>query len=339
MQTLLHDAQAAARGVDNSQDAGHRQLAWFRLIASKLQASGSAQGLAAAVAAHVQLLQQPAAVQAAGGAAAAALLSPPARSDAVAAACMSLGRLVSAITVQDWGRQQLTQQLGPGIAGTSWHALLQASVQRLPDAPACQAAGAAGAQLLSPQRLPGLACFAAAAAQQPGAPAPWRAFGDFLFDLASPAPGGEDEQQRLGQEQQRLMLGAAAEAYCSHLAAAVNARALPSADHCLGVLLRLLRLLQQHAPQLQLQLASALRRCPAAAWQGLTNQLLAQLQHREAAVRGLVQQLLQGLAVVAPCAVLYPLVVEVRGAREAGHEVRRGRPTEVLLRLKRAVCA
>jgi hypothetical protein len=58
-----------------------------------------------------------------------------------------------------------------------------------------------------------------------------------------------------------------------------------------------------------------------AALQALTPQLLGLLQHRSAAVRALMQQLLQGLAVVVPRAVLYPLVVEVRSAQEAGLQV------------------
>ncbi|KAF6252070.1 hypothetical protein COO60DRAFT_1628668 [Scenedesmus sp. NREL 46B-D3] len=113
---------------------------------------------------------------------------------------------------------------------------------------------------------------------------------------------------------------AAAEAYCNYLAAAVNAKALASPEQGLGVLLRLLQTILQHGDALQPQLQQALGSSPAAAWQVLTPQLLGQLQHASAAVRALVQQLLQGLALVVPCSVLYPLIVEVRAAQEAGQE-------------------
>jgi hypothetical protein len=86
-------------------------------------------------------------------------------------------------------------------------------------------------------------------------------------------------------------------------------------------LIKLLQIILQQGDHLHEQLSAALSICPAAVWQGLTNQLLAQLQHSSSGVRGLIQQLLQGLAVVVPCAVLYPLVVEVRAAQEAGQEV------------------
>lgn len=87
--------------------------------------------------------------------------------------------------------------------------------------------------------------------------------------------------------------------------------------------MKLLQIILQQGEQLHGELSCALGTCPAAVWQVLTNQLLAQLQHSSVAVRGLIKQLLQGLAVVVPCAVLYPLVVEVRVAQEAGQEVRR----------------
>ncbi|KAF6253546.1 hypothetical protein COO60DRAFT_1463162 [Scenedesmus sp. NREL 46B-D3] len=82
----------------------------------------------------------------------------------------------------------------------------------------------------------------------------------------------------------------------------------------------LLQTILQHGDALQPQLQQALGSSPAAAWQVLTPQLLGQLQHASAAVRALVQQLLQGLARLVPCSVLYPLIVEVRAAQEAGQE-------------------
>jgi hypothetical protein len=177
-----------------------------------------------------------------------------------------------------------------------------------------------------------LACVAAAVALRPHHPVPWKSYGDLLFDLAgasahtTPEDGtgtaaGASVLVQYDGQGNASMLGAAADAYCQHLAASANTGALKSPQQSMGVLLKLLQIILQHGEQLQDRLSAALGACPAAVWQVLTNQLLAQLQHSSPAVRGLIQQLLQGLAVVVPCAVLYPLVVEVRAAQEAGSQV------------------
>lgn len=202
------------------------------------------------------------------------------------------------------------------------------------EVPCCSSAPGAVARLSAvqaqPQQVAELACCAAAVALLPAHPAPWRAYGDLLFQLAAaqsapPAADAPPLPPPLPQQQQAVatVFGAAAEAYCQHLAASANTGALISPQQGLSVLIKLLQIILQQGGQPYGQLAAALAACPAAVWQALTNQLLAQLQqHSSTAVRGLIQQLLQGLAVVVPCAVLYPLVVEVRAAQEAGHEVR-----------------
>lgn len=227
----------------------------------------------------------------------------------------------------------------PDLQQVDWHRVHANSLQQLPmQLQCCHLLPAAVADmplalLHHRQQLAALACSAAATALTPQHPAPWKAYGDLLFELATAAahpasgsadPWGEPTSPRHQQQQQQqveVLFGAAAEAYCMHLAAFANTGALTSPQQGLGVLLKLLQIIQQHGPALQKELSAALGHCPAAAWQVLTNQLLAQLQHSSTVVRGLVQELLQGLAGVVPCAVLYPLVVEVRAAQEAGQEV------------------
>jgi hypothetical protein len=251
---------------------------------------------------------------------------------ALAAAYLSLSELLAASATSS-GSAALdaaaAASIPSSVHGVDWQAVHRSSLtQLLPgaqhvteskcsvlDASQC----AAAADVVPAGYIPAAACCAAAVAAAPAAAEPWKAYGDLLYCLA-----GMLEQQQQQQHQDRghlRLLAASAEAYCNYLAAAVNAKALASPEQGLGVLLRLLETILQHGEALQPQLQQALGSCPAAAWQVLTPQLLGQLQHASAAVRALVQQLLQGLALVVPCSVLYPLIVEVRAAQEAGQEV------------------
>ena len=208
-----------------------------------------------------------------------------------------------------------------------------------------------------------LSAFSAAAAADPASPEPWRAFGDVLWDISTQAPspsphpraakereasGLAEESQAEGQQRQAL-LGLVAEAYCQFLRAGVVSRRLTSPEEGMHVLLRLLQLVLQHASELTLAGSSSSRssnkkrggtsskstlhvqplwqllsRCPAAAWQALTPQLMGQLMKVEqpGEVREVVCGLLRAVAVAVPCSVLYPAVMELRNAQVTGRQVR-----------------
>jgi hypothetical protein len=313
---------------------------WLQLLRSKLSLPGSSrdnsnEACQEAIMAHVALLKNHGA------------LTPPSSSSsigtsssdstckpaALAAACLSLSELLAAATASsESAALEVTAAASiPSVHGVDWQAVHRSSLSQLSsqqqqlagaqlateaDCSALEASQcAAAADVVPAGYVPAAACCAAAVAAAPAAAEPWKAYGDLLYSLSSQL---EQQQQDRGH---LLLLAASAEAYCNYLAAAVNAKALASPEQGLGVLLRLLEMILQHGESLQPQLQQALGSCPAAAWQVLTPQLLGQLQHASAAVRAIVQQLLQGLALVVPCSVLYPLIVEVRAAQEAGQEV------------------
>lgn len=268
--------------------------------------------------------------------------APP---SALAWACMSLARLLEAGAATGAAAAAPQLQLGGGPASSdpslTWSALYTASLQRLSTAlaagsdqggsgEAVSAQAAQPAAQLPSAALPCAACYAAALAWQPQLAAAWRAYGDFLFTTTAAARAEEGAAPATSSAAasgagtpdglQGYVL--AAEAYCSYLAAAVNASQLASSEHGLQALLRLLHLVVAHAEALQAPLAAALARCPAAVWQALTPQLFGHLASSSSgAVRPLVQSLLIAVAGAAPSAVLYPAVAELRGAQEAGRGV------------------
>lgn len=318
-----------------SSDCNHDEAQWLQLLGSKLQlqTAGGALAAAPAVEAHWMILQSHLdQLQALGSGRSSSMSSLQLHGPSagrVAAAYLSLGAILQqAAASSSW--KELCAAYAP-VQWMDWQKVHAGAGKLIQELPCCSEAAAARAGLRAmqdqPQQHAALACSAAAAALLPACPAPWKAYGDMLYQLASasaqqtisdaaPAP---TEQQSKGAA---VVFGAAAEAFCQHLATSANTGAATSPQQGLGVLLKLLQIILQQGDQLHDQLSQALSACPAAVWQVLTNQLLAQLQHSSAAVRGLIQQLLQGLAVVVPCAVLYPLVVEVRAAQEAGQEVR-----------------
>jgi hypothetical protein len=302
---------------------------WLQLLRCKLQlaasskckdsssSSSSSEEPQEAVAAHLTLLKKYGAF---------ALPNSSSRSTcssaALAAAYLSLGQLLSPEAASSLHAvQEVNWQ---AVAHSSWlqlspgqqHALHTAHPLGVGCTPVTVSQCAAAVDAVPAGYVPAAACCAAAVAAAPAAAEPWKAYGDLLYSLASQLEQQQQQQRGHGQ-----VLAAAAEAYCNYLASAVNAKALATPEQGLSVLLRLLETILQHGDALQPQLQQALGSCPAAAWQVLTPQLLGQLQHSSAAVRSLVQQLLQGLALVVPCSVLYPLIVEVRAAQEAGQEV------------------
>lgn len=304
---------------------------WLKVLSSKLKLPNMPTGVADCVSAHVNLLLEQGAPlrhdSSSSGARSGAGSAVP-----LAASYLLLGSLLAESGCDIGAAQQVP-----------WQQLQQCSLaQLLAAAPTSTAAASEGswgvaaaaaateAGAVPEQHVPAAACCAAAAAAAPAAAEPWKAYGDLLFGLAGQLQQPQQEPDSAaglaGQKQQQhlLLLAAASEAYCNHLAAAVNSKGLATPEQGLGVLLRLLEIILQHADDLQPQLQEAVGNCPVSAWQVVTPQLLGQLQHNSAAVRGLVQQLLQGLADVVPCAVLYPLIVEVRAAQEAGTEVRCG---------------
>jgi hypothetical protein len=334
LQRLLQVATVESSG------SSVQEQQWLQLLSTKLQALPSVGATAAhrAVEAHLLVLQHDLdRLQELGGTSLSSSSSGAARGrsrDAarLAAAYLSLGGILQqAAQHSSW---QEIQSMCPAFAQVDWHNVGAAAGHDVP-----QLAGSAGTSSTAanmgflqdqPQQQAVLACIGAAVALRPHHPVPWKAYGDLLYELAGAYAQGTAADgsavavgSALVQDCQgdAGMFGAAAQAYCQHLAACANTGALTSPQQSLGVLLKLLQIILQHGEQLQGQLSAALGACPAAVWQVLTNQLLAQLQHSSAAVRALIQQLLQGLAVVVPCAVLYPLVVEVRAAQEAGSQV------------------
>jgi hypothetical protein len=340
LQRLLQTATAESAGTSQQESQ------WLTLLSSKLQlqaaAAGGALAAAPAVEAHWLVLQttleELQAFSSSRGSAGSLQLDRP-HASSLAAAYLSLASILQHAP-DEAGWRELCAAYAP-VQWVDWSKVHAGAGKLIEQSPCCSSAPGAVAKLpdaqAQPQQVAGLACCAAAVALLPTHPAPWKAYGDLLFQLAAaqqqsaqfpadaaavPPPLSQQQQQ---QQQQAVagVFGAAAEAYCQHLAASANTGALTSPQQGLGVLVKLLQIILQQGEQLQEQLAAALAACPAAVWQALTNQLLAQLQqHSSTAVRGLIQQLLQGLAVVVPCAVLYPLVVEVRAAQEAGQEVR-----------------
>lgn len=329
MRRLLQTAEAEAAGTTTQVG----DALWLRLLGSKLQQATAhgQQPAVRAVQAHWEVLQQPL-LQLQGHGSGSVPGFMGSSTSGITAACLSFGATLQ--QAADCSGAGGLLVACPDLQQVDWHSIHSNSLQQLPvQLQCCHLLPSAVADMHHRQQLAALACSAAATTLTPQHPAPWKAYGDLLFELATstahPAsdsadPRGEPTSPRHQQQQQQqveVLFGAAAEAYCMHLAALANTGALTSPQQGLGVLLKLLQLIQQHGPALQQELSAALGHCPAAAWQVLTNQLLAQLQHSSTAVRGLVQELLQGLAAVVPCAVLYPLVVEVRSAQEAGQEV------------------
>lgn len=332
MQRMLQSATDACHGPGCPED-----MLWLQLVRGKLQLQGTADAMSAAgaVDAHLQLLQEPL-LQLQGGR---GTFSAPELASASSSAAVYLSL---ATTLQQAARHTSFAELCaacPSLQPAQWSAVHAESLHTLQASlPCCSqvARGICDTPALQQQQQAALACSVAAMATLPQHPAPWKAYADLLFasastvvppleDAVSSESASADTQHEQQQQQQGVMLfGAAAEAYCMHLAALANTGALASPQQVLGVLVRLLQIILQHGAELQQELSQALAHCPAAVWQVLTNQLLAQLQHSSTAVRAIIQQLLQGLAVVVPCAVLYPLVVEVRTAQEAGQEVSSG---------------
>jgi hypothetical protein len=329
LRRLLTTATAEASG------GAQQEQQWLQLLGSVMQLQASAGALAAAPAleAHWMVLQssmEQLQAYGSGRSSSTGNLRGCAADDiSTAAAYLSLVSILQqAADHSSW--EELCAAYAP-VQWLDWrrvHVGAGKLVQELPCCHGMPAAAAAGLPGLQdqPQREAALACAAAAAALQPLHPAPWKTYADLLFKLATtsaqPAADTAPAPQQPQQSPEAVaVLGAAAEAYCQHLAASANTGALTSPQQGLGVLIKLLQIILQQGDHLHEQLSAALSICPAAVWQGLTNQLLAQLQHSSSGVRGLIQQLLQGLAVVVPCAVLYPLVVEVRAAQEAGQEV------------------
>jgi hypothetical protein len=314
---------------------------WLQLLRSKLSLPASSsdssnEAFQEAIVAHVVLLKNhgtftpPSSSSSIGTSRSDSTCQPA----ALAAACLSLSELLAASAASsESAALDVTAAAAsiPSVYGVDWQAVHRSSLSQLSsqqqqlvgaqhvteagcsalDASQC----AAAADVVPVGYVPAVACCATAVAAAPAAAEAWKAYGDLLYSLSSQL---EQQQQDRGH---LLLLAASAESYCNYLAAALNAKALASPEEGLGVLLRLLEMILQHGQSLQQQLQQALGSCPAAAWQVLTPQLLGQLQHASAAVRALVQQLLQGLALVVPCSVLYPLIVEVRAAQEAGQEV------------------
>lgn len=341
LERLLQLSAAGSSGNPQEQQ-------WLQVQSTKLQlqplrnAAAPAAAAAAAghtVEAHLQVLQHDLeALQAAQNTSSSSSnLGGPgdsANAAGLAAAYLSLGSVLQQAAQHT--RWQEVQSLCPALTQVDWLSVASGAGQALSELSAStgmfSTVGSTSVMQEQPQQLAVLACTAAAVASQPQQPVPWKAYGDLLFGLAggsapNTAGAGTDAAADAASEslQQGLddaeMFAAAAEAFCQHLVACANTGALTSPQNCLGVLLKLLQIILQHGEQLQDKLSAALAACPAAVWQVLTNQLLAQLQHRNQAVRALIQQLLQGLAVVVPCAVLYPLVVEVRTAQETGSQV------------------
>lgn len=331
MQRLLSIATAESSGCSQQEQQ------WLQLLGSTLQLQATAGALAAvpAVEAHWMVLQSSMEqLQALGSGRSSSpsnLQAHAADASSTAAAYLSLASILQqAADHSSW--KELCAVYAP-VQCLDWRRVHAGASKLIQELSCCQGVPAATVELSGgqeqPQREATLACAAAAAALLPQHPAPWKAYADLLFHLASTsgqpaadatASGPQQPQQQL--QEVTAVLGAAAEAYCQYLAASANTGALTSPQQGLGVLIKVLQIILQQGDRLHEQLSAAVSTCPAAVWQVLTNQLLAQLQHSSSAVRGLIQQLLQGLAVVVPCAVLYPLVVEVRAAQEAGQEVR-----------------
>lgn len=295
-------------------DEQHReeQQPWLQLLKTKLllphssgNASSSAGAVKDAISAHLKALQPfwPIVSDATS-------VNSCNSTSAVSAAYLSLAALLS---------DQAVHQAG------DWEQLLQtaAACYTTKDLADTTRHLAAAAAAVTPEQLPPVACCTAAVAAAPASPASWKAFGDLLYKLAGTAGAtssvaGTDQLQ---QHQRHQLYVASCEAYSHYLATAVSSQALASPEQGLGILLRLLQVVIEHGDSCEDQLQQVLNHIPVSAWQALTPQLLAQLQHGSAAVRNIVQRILQGLSVVVPCAVLYPLVVEVRAAEEAGHQV------------------
>jgi hypothetical protein len=149
------------------------------------------------------------------------------------------------------------------------------------------AAAAAQAVLSSQQHLSAAACCMAAAAAAPACPTPWKAYGDLLFNIAgavdsnTAADGDGDGEaavegglsgdhttpEQRCQQHRHVLLSAAAQAYCNHLAVGVNSQGSRGPELGLGVLLKLVQVMKQDGEQLQEQLQRALDCCPVAAWQ------------------------------------------------------------------------
>jgi hypothetical protein len=323
--------------ADTAACSSEDESLWLQLLQSKLRLSASSSSSSSshaavqeAAAAHLTLLKKLGAFAPSSSSTSSSSNVKPA---ALAAAYLSLGQLLAGGSAGGYATAVASV---PAVQEVDWQAMHKRSLLQLApgkraasatdaaEAAACmglagsQCAAAAGA--VPAGYVPAAACCAAAVAAAPAVAQPWKAYGDLLYSLAGNLEQQQQQQQQQEQDHLRL-LAAAAEAYCNYLAAAVNAKALATPEQGLAVLLRLLETILQHGDALQPQLQQALGSCPAAAWQGLTPQLLGQLQAASAAVRALVQQLLQGLALVVPCSVLYPLIVEVRAAQEAGQEV------------------
>jgi hypothetical protein len=244
-----------------------------------------------------------------------------------------------------------------GVGPRDWRGAFAAAMQGLQTCgllrsgdPGCAAGLDPAALELAGPGMPAAACYASAALIAPQQPAPWRALGDFLHDLASQqsdggrggggggGSGGVDGSSDAPGAGNRLPPAAAqayalaCEALCRDLAASAASRRLAAPRALLAPLLKLLRLALDWGPQLEPQLRASLGASPAAAWQALAPQLFAALSHRQPAVRGLAAELLCGVAAAAPCSVLFPCVVELRGAEERGEEVggclRPGLPVE-----------
>ena len=233
-----------------------------------------------------------------------------ASSEVKAVACLALGQLLQ------WVPEGA--DLPPPTSNATWREVLAAALQQL--GAACSLPAMQAPAPLGEGQAPLAACCAVALAWQPGLAGAWKAYADLLYAHAtragsSDSTGFDSQQQQQEQQQQQQGLLLAADAYCRYLAAAVSSKQLPSSEHGMQALLHLLAIVTQHADGLQSQLAGLLSSCPAAAWQVLTPQLFGQLQSSSAAVRALAQQLLQGVAIAAPSAVLYPAVAELRGAQ------------------------
>jgi hypothetical protein len=341
MQRLLH---VASESPGSSQRDGAAN--WLQLLGSRLQQQGAV-GAAGAIEAHWRVLQQHTEQllacadnsQSSVSLVSQYSLGADAEAGSLAAAYLSL----STVLQQAAGHSSWHQLCSacPPLQQVDWTQVHAGSVHgHAAGLVSCRDGVSAVAGMQNdPQQQAVLACSAAAVGLLPQHPAPWKGYGDLLFQLASssaqvgteaaetasalPAQQQDPRSSQQHQQQVAATYAAAAEAYCQHLATSANSGCLSTPQQGLGVLLKLLQIILQQGEQLHGELSCALGTCPAAVWQVLTNQLLAQLQHSSVAVRGLIKQLLQGLAVVVPCAVLYPLVVEVRVAQEAGQEVRR----------------
>jgi hypothetical protein len=291
---------------------------------------GPARLLAAAVREHLALLAgawpheaQPAAA---------------AEGEAAAAGFMSLASVLRRAPGSSAGAAAAAADAPP-----DWRAAFDAALAALAERGALRGAGAGAPTIALPEAsAPLAACCAAAAAAAPAAPGPWRAFGDLLYGLAWEQPGEEGAAPpadsaappangpppaaapgpRALSERAAHALALAAGAYCRHLAAGAAAGRLAAPEDGLAPMLRVLRLVLRHGAALGAPLRAALGAAPAAAWQALAPQLLAAaLGHRAAETRGLAALLLRGLAAAAPCAVLYPCIVELRAAEERGEQV------------------